>query len=91
METFNLACDKFQVTTRKTFNNLYEDPNFVDVTLVCEKDKQIKAHKVILGSGSPFFRTILTANQHHHPLLYLRGISYADLQSVVHFLYFGQI
>ena len=90
LEKFHLAWDKFQVTARTTFNNLFEDQDFTDVTLVCEDDKQIKAHKVILSSSSSFFRRILIRNPHQHPLLYLKGISYSDLQSVVRFLYFGE-
>ena len=90
LEKFHLAWDKFQASASKTFNNLFEDQDFTDVTLVCDDDKQIKAHKVILSSSSSFFRNILIRNPHKHPLLYLKGISYSDLQSVVKFLYFGE-
>ena len=90
LEKFHLAWDKFQASASKTFNNLFEDQDFTDVTLVCEDDKQIKAHKVILSSSSSFFHKILIRNPHKHPLLYLKGISYSDLHSVVKFLYFGE-
>ena len=87
----NLTWHTFQGTTSNTFNNLFEDKDFTDVTLVCDEDKQIKAHKVILSSGSSFFRKILTRNPHQHPLVYLRGLTYSDLLAVVKFLYFGEI
>ena len=90
LEKFNLAWDKFKVATCTTFNNLFEDQDFTDVTLVCDDDKQIKAHKVILSSSSSFLRKILLKNPHQHPILYLKGIGYSDLQAVVRFLYFGE-
>ena len=89
-EKFLLASDKFQTSAGKTFNNLFEDQDFSAVTLVCDDDKQIRAHKVILSSSSSFFRKILITNPHQHPLLYLKGVSFSDLQSVVKFLYFGE-
>jgi hypothetical protein len=58
-EKFHIAWENFQVTACKTFNNLFEDEDFTDVTLVCDDDKQIKAHKVILSASSSFFRKIL--------------------------------
>ena len=57
---------------------------------MCPDEKQIKAHKVILSSSSEVFRKILITNPHQHPLLYLKGISYKDLQAAVKFLYFGE-
>jgi len=55
------------------------------------QDKQVKAHKVVLSSSSKLFRRILIKNPHQHPLIYLKGIPYETLQSVLQFLYIGQI
>merc|ERR1740124_1479188 len=63
---------------------------FFDVTLACD-DEQIQAHKVILSACSPFFRNILRRNSHQHPLLYLKGVKYTDLQSVLNFMYHGEV
>merc|ERR1712202_55982 len=49
------------------------------------------AHKVILSACSPFFRQILKRNRHQHPLLYLKGVKYTDLQSVLNFMYHGEV
>jgi len=46
---------------------------------------------VILSACSPFFRTILRRNRHEHPLLYLKGVKYADLVSVLNFMYHGEV
>ena len=90
-EKFCLAWDKFEATTSRTFNNLYLNQDFVDVTLVCDEEKQIKAHKLILSWSSTFFRRILKLNQHQNYILYLKGIKYNDLKAAIKFLYFGQV
>merc|ERR1712142_627504 len=45
----------------------------------------------ILSACSPFFRNVLRRNQHQHPLLYLKGINYSNLQSVLNFMYHGEV
>ena len=54
-----LVRENFAAHTRDTFSSLLDQPNFSDVTLVAEDLKQIAVHKVILSSGSGFFRNIL--------------------------------
>ena len=73
-----------------TIKTLWSDTAFTDVTLACDDDKQILAHKVILGSSSSFFRKILYSNPHKHPLIYLKGIGYSELKSLIRFMYLGQ-
>merc|ERR1712168_741723 len=67
-----------------------EEKDFFDVTLACD-DSQIQAHKVILSACSPFFRNVLRRNPHQHPLLYLKGVNYTNLQSVLNFMYYGEV
>ena len=62
--------------------------DFLDVTIACDDD-QIKAHKVILSSASPFFQNILKRNPHSHPLLYLRGTKMKDIEAILEFVYSG--
>ena len=88
-EQFNLAWNQFESSTSKAFNNLYLDQDFTDVTLATKDGKQIKAHRNILSSVSPFFKTILLANPHAHPLLYLKGVKNISLQSIIKFIYLG--
>ena len=90
-EHFNLAWNQFENCAGLTFKNLLSDEDFADVTLACEGDKQLTAHKVILSSCSPFFRKVLLKNKHQHPLLYLKGVKFTDLQLIVKFIYLGQI
>ena len=72
------------------FQTLYEDQDFADVTLACENDSSLRAHKVILSSCSEFFSKILKQNPSPHPLIYLQGVSIEDLQLLKRFMYIGR-
>jgi hypothetical protein len=48
-------------------------------------------HVMMNSACSPFFRNILRRNPHTHPLLYLKGVKYTDLQSVLNFMYHGEV
>ena len=90
MDTFNLTWSEFGNTAGETIRNLVSDKDFTDVTLACGDGQQIKAHKVILSSCSPFFRNILVKNPHQHPMVYLKGVSYHQLRYILEFIYLGQ-
>jgi len=89
-EKFCLRWNDFENNISSAFKELRDDKSFFDVTLACD-DEQIQAHKVILSACSPFFRNILRRNPHQHPLLYLKGVKYSDLQSVLNFMYHGEV
>jgi len=89
-EKFCLRWNDFENNIGIAFRELRDDKDFFDVTLACD-DEQIQAHKVILSACSPFFRNILRRNPHQHPLLYLKGVKYTDLQSVLNFMYHGEV
>merc|ERR1719474_60182 len=88
-EKFCLKWNDFETNVSVAFRELRDDRDFFDVTLACE-DEQIQAHKVILSACSPFFKNLLRRNPHQHPLLYLKGISFKDIQSVLNFMYHGE-
>ena len=89
-ESFNLTWTDFSISAGQSFKKLLADTSFSDVTLVCDDDKQISAHKVVLGSSSQFFQTILLKNPHQNPLIYLTDITYATFQSLLRFMYMGE-
>jgi len=89
-EKFCLRWNDFESNISVAFRELRDDKDFFDVTLACD-DEQIQAHKVILSACSPFFRNILRRNPHQHPLLYLKGVKYSDIQSVLNFMYHGEV
>jgi len=89
-EKFCLRWNDFENNISNAFKELRDDKDFFDITLACDDD-QMQAHKVILSACSPFFRNILRRNHHQHPLLYLKGVKYSDLQSVLNFMYHGEV
>jgi len=89
-EKFCLKWNDFESNISVAFRDIRDEKDFFDVTLACDDD-QIQAHKVILSACSPFFRNVLKRNPHQHPLLYLKGVKYTDLQSVLNFMYHGEV
>ena len=73
----------------ETFIALLQDNAFNDVTIVCEDHRQVKGHKVILSSGSKFFKEIFLKNPHPNPLIYLK-LTYDHLDAILRFIYLGQ-
>ena len=90
MAKIQLEGNDFQENVHTTFVALRHDVDFTDVTLACEDDHQVEAHKVILAASSPFFHNMLKRNKHTHPLIYMRGIKSEDLEAIVDFLYYGE-
>ena len=89
-EKFCLHWNDFESTVSAAFSDIREKKEFFDVTLACDGG-QIQAHKVILAACSPFFRGILKQNPHTNPLLYLKGVKFTDLLSVLNFMYHGEV
>jgi len=89
-EKFCLRWNDFESNISGAFRELREEKDFFDITLACD-DNQIQAHKVILSACSQFFRNILRRNPHQHPLLYLKGVKYSELMSVLNFMYHGEV
>jgi len=89
-EKFCLRWNDFESNISLAFRELREEKDFFDVTLACD-DSQLSAHKVILSACSPFFRNVLRRNPHQHPLLYLKGVKYKELLSVLNFMYMGEV
>ena len=90
METFYFSCKDFSEYSCKTIRNLFEEKHFADVTILTEDCVEMKLHKIILATGSAFFREILTKITQSNPLLYLKGIKEKELRSIVEFIYSGQ-
>merc|ERR1712217_294102 len=89
-EKFCLSWNDFESNISLSFRELREEKDFFDITLSCG-DEQIQAHKLILSACSPFFRSVLKKNVHQHPLLYLKGVKFRDLQAVLNFMYHGEV
>ena len=89
-DKFSLKWNEFQQNINSTFKELQEYGDFSDVTLVCEEDQQVEAHRVIISACSPIFKNILKNNKHNHPLIYMRGLKANDLFAIIDFMYSGE-
>ena len=85
-----LQWNDFKENVITAYGSLREDNDFADVTLACEDGQQVEVHKVILATSSPFFKMLLGRNKHPHPLIYMRGVKYANLLAILEFLYRGE-
>ena len=90
LNKYSFSWKDFEGARHKRFKHLKEDSHLSDVTLVCDNDKQIKAHKIILSSFSTLFRKMFVNNPHPQPLVFLKGIDLVDLNAIVDFIYTGE-
>ena len=90
-EKFCLKWNDFESNFSSAIKTIREESEFCDITLASDTD-QVSAHKVILSASSPFFKTVLKRNNNHqHPLIYLRGVTFPDLEAVINFIYHGEV
>ena len=90
LEKLNLNWMDFQKNLSASHQSLRENPDYSDVTLVCEDDQEIEAHRIILTACSTFFDTMLQRNNHSHPIVYMRGTKTKDLVAIVDYIYCGK-
>jgi hypothetical protein len=96
-ENFCLRWNDFESNVSGSFRELREDSDFFDVTLATSDSgpRTLQAHKVILSACSNFFKQMLRqqsrTHAHPHPFIYLRGVTYNDLLSVLDFMYHGEV
>ena len=90
-EKFCLRWNDFESNLSEAFKELRQESQFLDVSLLCDGDQQIEAHRVVLSACSGFFRNVLRRSRHQHPLVYLKGIHQADLNHILDFIYYGEV
>lgn len=97
-ENFCLRWNDFESNVSGAFRDLRAEADFFDVTLSCtdSNGRSLQAHKVILSACSSFFKSLLrqqqaSLNSHPNPFIYLRGVTFSDLSSVLDFMYHGEV
>jgi len=96
-DNFCLRWNDFAENVSGAFKELRAENDFFDVTLACSDSgaRTLHAHKVILSACSNFFKTTfrqqMNAHKHPNPYIYLRGVSYSDLVSILDFIYNGEV
>ncbi|XP_020279400.1 protein abrupt-like isoform X2 [Pseudomyrmex gracilis] len=89
-QQYALKWNDFHTNILSTFRNLRDEEDFVDVTLACD-NCSFTAHKVVLSACSPYFRQLLKANPCQHPIIILRDVSSQDMESLLRFMYHGEV
>jgi len=91
-DQFSLKWKDFHANIATSFKGLRDDDDFLDVTVACDEDKQLQAHKVILSACSPYFRAMLRKNKSQHPVLIMPdSVRFQDVVSLVDFMYHGEV
>jgi len=96
-DNFCLRWNDFAENVSGAFKELRSESDFFDVTLACTDSgsRTLQAHKVILSACSNFFKSTFrqqtNANKHPNPYIYLRGVTYNDLNSILDFIYNGEV
>ena len=86
----NYGWSSYPSYLHKAYKVVDVDKDLHDVTHVCD-DGAVDAHKIILYSGSMFFRVMLNKSKHQHPLLFMKGLKINHLQNILDFIYYGQV
>ena len=89
-EKYSLTWHTYSDHLKIMMKELMMNEDFSDVTLVTEDKKQIKAHINILSACSPVLKDILKKDRNNSPIIYLRGIQYSELESIMQFIYLGE-
>ena len=91
MEKFNLKWNDFQENVSKSFSILRKEEDFYDVSLVCDDEKILSAHKVVLSASSDLFKSILRKADHSKPMIFLNGIVSKELNNILDYIYEGEV
>ena len=91
MDTFCLKWNDFEENRRNFFGKLRNEKHLFDVTLVAGDGYRLKAHKIILSSGSLFFKQIFDENEEKTMLVYIKGMTVDKLNNTIDFIYNGQV
>ena len=87
----NVALQNFSLHLSQTYRCLFEDKKFSDVTLISDDQTQFQSHRFILSASSKVFANILENIPQSNPVVFLKGVSSEDLESLLKYLYYGEV
>lgn len=85
-----LKWNSFLSNIATSFESLWEEEGFVDVTLASD-GQCLTAHKVILSASSPFFKKVFQTNPCQHPVIILQDVHFSELEALLIFIYKGEV
>ena len=87
---YSIEWRTYETHLSNTSKELLGEDVFTDVTLVSDDMKTVSAHRIILSKASGVLKQLLELIPSKSPLLYLKGISSANLNSILEFIYTGE-
>ena len=85
-----LEWNQLNNNVRGLFSKMKNKFDYHDVTLVCDDNYSVSAHKVVLSIASKFFDNIFQLNKHPHPMICLEGIHSRNLDHILDYIYLGE-
>lgn len=89
-EQFSLRWNDFHANIAQSFPALLEDEDLVDVTLSAG-GQNVRAHKLILSVGSPYFKELFKTTPCSHPVVILKDVAHKELRQLLQFMYRGEV
>ena len=89
-EKYSLTWHTYSEHLKNMMKELMMNEDFSDITLITEDKKQIKANINILSACSPFFKDILKKEKYSSTIMYLKGVQYSEMESIIQFIYLGE-
>ena len=89
-EKYSLTWQTYSDHLRSMMKELMMNEDYSDVTLVTEDKKQIKANINILSACSPVFQDLLKKENGSNQIVYLRGIKFPEMETIMQFIYLGE-
>ncbi|XP_030020753.2 protein bric-a-brac 2 isoform X5 [Manduca sexta] len=89
-QQYSLRWNNHQPNFISMFTTLLNTQTLVDVTLAAE-GKHLQAHKVVLSACSTYFQSLFVENPSRHPIVILKDVTFADLRTMVDFMYYGEV
>ena len=92
-EKFCLKWNDFNSNASKAFGILRNEDYLHDVTLACDDNYQVSAHKLVLSASSEYFKTLFMNNKKHGStmLICLEGTESGDLNNILDYVYNGEV
>ncbi|XP_055389676.1 myb-like protein A [Condylostylus longicornis] len=90
-EHYCLRWSNHQSNLLGVFSQLLQDESLVDVTLACSEGASIRAHKVVLSACSSYFQSLFLDHPEKHPIVILKDVRLSELQTLVEFMYKGEV
>jgi len=89
-EKFVLKWENFSPTVTASFQEIRKESSLFDINLLVGT-RALCAHRLVLSACSPVFRSIIRDITSPNPFIYLKGVRYEILTSILDFMYQGEV